>query len=209
MQYTITIRYTVDRSVFDSTTIDGEEYRAIGWASGQWELPIQVLAATFVLPIELPAEVTQPEQVTDELVNRSGVKVGNLSAFNRWVYFPTPDTSTGKTWLSIYIEQRNVPPRGKMQPPFYLRASVIPVTRETEIPLYPTPQPTPTAVGWTMAALVLISCVALGTVLTVVLVVALILRRRRKKSVYEPPEIELETFETPGVVPDLDAIRCS
>ncbi|MGB9880387.1 MAG: DUF2207 domain-containing protein, partial [Anaerolineae bacterium] len=133
-QYIITIRYTVDRSVFDPTTIDGEEYRAIGWASGQWQLPIEVLAATFVLPIELPAEVTKPEQVTDELVNRAGVKVGNLSAFNRWVYFPTPDTSTGKNWLSIYIEQKNVPPRGKMQPPFYLRASIIPVTRETEIP---------------------------------------------------------------------------
>ncbi|MGQ9494540.1 MAG: DUF2207 domain-containing protein, partial [Anaerolineae bacterium] len=75
-QYTITIRYSVDRSVFDPTTIDGEEYRAIGWASGQWQLPIEVLAATFVLPIELPMEITKPEQVTDELVNRAGVKVG-------------------------------------------------------------------------------------------------------------------------------------
>ena len=139
--YTVTIRYEVDRSVFDATRIDGEEYRVIGWASGEWSLPIEVLAATFVLPIELPANITQPEQVTDAIVNSAGVKVGELSSYNRWVYFPTPDQATGKNWLSIYIERKNVAPNGKIQPPFWLRGSVIPVTRETTIPLRPTATP--------------------------------------------------------------------
>ena len=33
------------------------------------------------------------------------------------------------------------------------------------------------------------------------------LRKRKPKPAYEPPEIEIETFQTPGVVPDLNAIE--
>ncbi len=212
-QYTITVRYEVDRSVFDPTTIDGEDYRVIGWASGQWELAIEVLSATFVLPIELPADITKPEQVTDAVVNQAGVKVGDLSTFNRWVYFPTPDETTGKNWLSIYVEQKAVPIRGQIRPPFYLRASVIPTTRETVIPIRPTPGATSVIPGGltsgdSRTTLALVCCVGLGIGLLVVLIIVWALRRRKpKKSVYEPPEIEIETFETPGVVPDLSAIE--
>jgi len=182
-QYVITIRYEVDRSVFDSTTIDGEAYRAIGWASGEWALPIEILAATFVLPIELPADVTRPEQVTDNVVNRAGVKVGDLSTFNRWVYFPTPDSVSGKNWLSIYIEKRSVPPNGKIQPPFFLRASDVPVTRDTPIPIRPTPTDVPPVAGLSTAAIALLFCVVLGVILAVVLVVVLIVRGRKRKPV--------------------------
>jgi hypothetical protein len=34
-------------------------------------------------------------------------------------------------------------------------------------------------------------------------------RPRREPVVYQPPEIELETFERPGLVPDLDAIEAA
>ncbi|HNR95423.1 MAG TPA: hypothetical protein PKH89_00425, partial [Anaerolineae bacterium] len=208
-QYVLTVRYTVDRSVFDATKIDGEDYRIIGWASGEWSLGIEVLGATFVLPIELPADITRPEQVTDAIVNAAGVKVGRLSDFTRWVYFPTPDETTGKNWLSIYVEKKNVPPKGKIQPPFYLRGSTIPTTSETEIPLKPSPTPVQPSggTGWTRAALGLIFCMGMIVVLGVAVVVALVVKRRPKKPVYEPPEIELETFETAGVVPDLNAIE--
>ena len=37
----------------------------------------------------------------------------------------------------------------------------------------------------------------------------LAMRRRKPKPSYEPPEIEIETFQTPGVVPDLNAIEAA
>ncbi|MDI7276141.1 MAG: hypothetical protein QME94_09180, partial [Anaerolineae bacterium] len=97
-QYTVTIRYAIERPAFDATVVDGRPYRALAWAPFQWSLPIEEAVLQFVFPIELPAGVDTPEEVTDALVNESGLLVGDTAAFDRWVYFPTPDEAAGKTW---------------------------------------------------------------------------------------------------------------
>ncbi|MBC7257569.1 MAG: hypothetical protein H5T66_15835, partial [Chloroflexi bacterium] len=143
-QYTIQVRYTVDRSVFEATTYNGQPYRAIGWAPFEWALPIVRQEIRYILPVELPAHITQPEQVTEGIVQATGLVVNNANAFDRWVYFPTPDEKTGKVWLSIFVAKNNLPPETSMVPQFFLPASAITTTRETPIPLYtPTPQATP------------------------------------------------------------------
>ncbi|NLG27586.1 MAG: hypothetical protein GX557_06720, partial [Chloroflexi bacterium] len=99
-QYEVMIRYTVDRSVFDETTYQGQSYRAIGWAPFEWSLPITRQEIRYILPLELPDGITQAEQVTDEIVNASGLLVNDTSGYDRWVYFSTPDEQSGKNWLS-------------------------------------------------------------------------------------------------------------
>ena len=44
---------------------------SLAWAPPQWALPIDEQIVTFILPIELPADITEPEQVTDEIVNEA------------------------------------------------------------------------------------------------------------------------------------------
>ena len=77
-QYEILVRYTVDRSVFDPTTINGQPYVAIGWAPFQWALPITLQEIRYILPIELSTEITQPEQVTDAVVNATGLLTADI-----------------------------------------------------------------------------------------------------------------------------------
>ncbi len=84
-QYTVEVRYTVDRSVFDTTTVKDREYKAIGWAPFQWDLPIEKLELDYVLPIEIPSDITQPEQVTDEVVDATGLLVEDTSQYDRWI----------------------------------------------------------------------------------------------------------------------------
>ncbi|MFP3897420.1 MAG: hypothetical protein ACLFV5_11385, partial [Anaerolineales bacterium] len=210
-QYEVAIRYTVDRSVFDETTIKGDPYRIIGWAPFQWGLPIARQEIRYVLPIELPEGVTEAEQVTDEIVDATGLIVEDTSAFDRWVYFATPDETTGKAWLSIFVREDDLPPEAHMMPRFYLPAQAITTTRETPIPLtQATPVLTPTAegvLGSTRAAAGLTLCVGSFVTLIVLGLLLWALRKREPKPQYEPPEIEIETFQTPGVVPDLNAIE--
>ena len=139
-QYKVHIRYTVDRSVFDETSIGGQPYRAIGWAPFQWSLPIAYQEIRYILPVELPADVTAAEQVTDALVNEAGLVVNNADSFDRWVYFSTPDEASGKNYLSILVAETNQPAMAQMIPAFFLPGGSITVTRETPIPLdRPTP----------------------------------------------------------------------
>ena len=216
-QYEIEVRYTVDRSVFDATEIEGQPYRAIGWAPFEWELPIGEQIIEYVLPIELPPTVEQPEDVTDAIVNDAGLitegGAQDPSRFDRWVYFPTPDEESGKVWLSVFVQQNNLRPRGQLVPKFYLPGEAITTTRETPIPLAsPTPAWTPTPVptgplGLTREAMQLTCCVGVFVTIGVLIMLGLALRKRKPKLVYEPPEIQIETFQTPGVVPDLNAIE--
>jgi len=57
-QYTVQVNYTVNRSVFDATEVEGQSYRVIGWAPFQWSLPIERQELRYVLPIELPEGIT-------------------------------------------------------------------------------------------------------------------------------------------------------
>ena len=116
-EYTVQVHYRVERAL-DVTEIDGVEHRVLAWAPIQWSLYIGEQIVTFILPIELPSDVTQPEQVTDELVDRAAIVVddANVSSFDRWVYYPTPDEASGKNWLSIYISKKNVPPEYHFTP---------------------------------------------------------------------------------------------
>ena len=108
--YTLYVHYTVP-SRLDQTVVDNVNYRVLAWSPVQWSLPIKEQVVRYILPYELPAEVKEAEQVTDELVDQSRIIVNEstIKSFDRWVYYPTPDETTGKVWLSIYIAKQNVP----------------------------------------------------------------------------------------------------
>lgn len=90
-QYSVTVRYRVNRSVFDETTYQGASYRALGFAPPQWPLAIKKQMIDFVLPIELPAGIDQPEKVTDAVVDATGyLSDPSSQKFDRWVFYPTP-----------------------------------------------------------------------------------------------------------------------
>lgn len=78
------------------------------WTPPQWALPIEEQVVTLILPIELPADVDTPEEVTSDLVDQTRLYVDQeaVGQFDRWVYYPTPDEASGKNWLSIYIGLR-------------------------------------------------------------------------------------------------------
>lgn len=70
--YTLTIRYDVP-TLLDTTTIKDASFRVVTWAPVQWNLPIGEEIVRFILPVELPAGIAQPEQVTDAVVNQFGL----------------------------------------------------------------------------------------------------------------------------------------
>jgi hypothetical protein len=223
-QYAITVRYTVDRSVFDATTINGQSYVTIGWAPFAWGLAITTEEIEYILPIEISSDITQPEQVTDAVVNATGLVTPDLSNFDRWVYFPTPDEPSGKVYLSIFVAKNNLAAQAEMVPTFYLPAGDITTTSKTPIPLNPTASgatsgttsggdttssggTTSTSLHFGTEALAGMFCLGVPITLGVLALLINALRRRKPKMNYEPPEIEIETFQTPGVVPDLNAIE--
>ena len=123
VDYTLQVHYRVPAAL-DATRVGGEPYRVLEWSPIEWNLPMGEQIVRFILPVELPADVTQPEQVTDALVDQSGLKVdqASLSAFDRWVYYPTPDTASGKNWLSVYVSKADLPPQFNFRPKLYLPA---------------------------------------------------------------------------------------
>ena len=164
----------------------------------------------FILPLALPEGVTEAEQVTDAIVNELGVVVNDTQAFDRWVYFATPDEASGRSYLSIMTREDNVAPESGLIPQFFLPGESITVERGTPIP-FDQPQPTPavtqpvTLADWLRNPLVM----GLAIIITIFVLVVIIRasRRRKAKPTYMPPEIEVETFQTEGVVPDLNAIE--
>src|SRR5512136_142335 len=141
--YTLTVRYDVPLPL-DTTTIKGQAFRVVTWAPVQWNLPIGEEIVRFILPVELPADIKQPEQVTDAVVNQIGLvtEQTNIGAFDRWVYYPTPDQ--GKQYLSIFISKKNVPANGHFVPRLYVPSKYfaqIPTPKET--PKLAAAQPTP------------------------------------------------------------------
>ena len=79
--YTVTVRYDVPDAL-DATTVDGEDYRVVSWAPVQWSLPIDEEIVRFILPVELTAGINTPEQVTDGVVDASGVIADSTSTGN-------------------------------------------------------------------------------------------------------------------------------
>ncbi|MCE5259177.1 MAG: DUF2207 domain-containing protein, partial [Chloroflexi bacterium] len=213
-QYTVQIHYTVDHSVFDATSYQGKDLVAIGWAPFVWGLPITRQEITYILPFELSADITTPEQVTDAVVNATGLISVDTTDFDRWVYFPTPDETTGKVWLSFLVRKDSLSPEQEMIPRFYLPASAISTTKGTVIPLkspMPTEVPGVAAPVFPLSSEATTTLFCTGVPITVLVLILLVfaLRKRKPKLSYEPPEIEIETFQTPGVVPDLNAIEAA
>ncbi|MBU1878124.1 MAG: DUF2207 domain-containing protein, partial [Chloroflexi bacterium] len=215
--YTVTVHYRVERAL-DTTSIGGADYRVVSWAPVQWALPIGEQIVTFITPIELPADITRPEQVTQEVVQAAGLveDAANKASFDRWVYYATPDATTGKNYLSVYVSRRNLAPQDHVLAKFYLPARYFAQLPPTQVPgtpvVAPTPAPTPPP---NVAPFVLLGLgglfLGLGGVLAAV-VGGIMFRAARPRSepvVYQPPEIEIETFEQPGLVPDLDAVEAA
>jgi hypothetical protein len=218
-EYTVYIHYTVGYTL-DETTVDGVSYRVLAWAPIQWNLEIDEQVVTFILPIELPEGVTQPEQVTDAIVDAAGILVDDsvLASFDRWVYYPTPDEATGKNWLSIYVSKMGLPPQYHFMPQLYVPSTYFSGPVEPPVEAQPEPEPTskpkpstpekaemPPVWGFAL-------CFVGAGVGTAGAIVFAAFRRAAPKAApeeYEAPEIELETFEKPGLVPDLDAIEAA
>jgi hypothetical protein len=220
--YTLEVRYLVNRYL-DTTTIDGVPYRVLAWAPPQWALPIDEEIVTFIFPIELPADITQPEQVTDQVVNdaRLFVKKDVVSSFDRWVYYPTPDEATGKEWLSLFVSKNNLPANYHLVvsdvflPADYFSATFTPEPTPFAPPAQlATPAPIPPGpVSEKKSPIgLLIGLATGGGLLLAGGIVFGVMRWVAPKAApegYEAPEIEIETFEQPGLVPDLEAIEAA
>ncbi|NJN68492.1 MAG: hypothetical protein HC884_18170, partial [Chloroflexaceae bacterium] len=124
-EYTLQVRYTTSNALA-ATTYGGTDYRVVGWGAIQWNLPIEEQIVTFILPIELPAGITREEQVTDEVVDESGLIIEPevVSRFDTWAYYPTVDETTGASWLSVYAARTDLSPPGAVRT-FFLRASTL------------------------------------------------------------------------------------
>lgn len=214
--YTVQVHYTAPARL-DQTTYNGEAYRVLAWAPIQWALPIQEQVVTFILPIELPADITQPEQVTDDLVNQAGLVVDDatVARFDRWVYYPTPDEASGKIWLSVYISRKNLSPQADFMPKLYIperHLTLAPAGAQDAPPVIPVEEgdaAAPVTTGDVAAAAICFGCPG-------ALLAALIgffafrwTRPKQPKPVYQAPAIEIETFEQPGTVPDLSMIEAA
>ncbi|MCL7455368.1 MAG: hypothetical protein M8467_20220, partial [Anaerolineae bacterium] len=220
--YTLEVRYLLERYL-DTTTIDGVPYRVLAWSPPQWSLPIEEEVATFILPIELSSDITQPEQVTQEVVDNAGIFVTEdvLQSFDRWVYYPTPDETTGQVWLSLFVSEDGVPANGRfLVSGVYLPARYFSATTTPEpLPAVPPAQVTPglptqqPATPERKSPIALLIGLALGGGLVLAGgIVYGTMRWVAPKAApegYEAPEIEIETFEQPGLVPDLEAIEAA
>ena len=104
--YTFHWEYTIDR---DITGNSRQGTRDFGWAPIQWSVPIEKIIVQVVLPVELSSNINKPEQVTDAIVNATGLQTNesNKSNFDRFIFFPTPDERTGKNYLSVHAEKDN------------------------------------------------------------------------------------------------------
>ncbi len=221
--YTVRLRYTIPADM-DRTTYNGESYRVLVWSPIEWSLDIKEQIATVILPISLPADVQQAEQVTDALVSETGLVVNDsdISGFNRWVYYPTPDEASG-VWLSIYASKLSMPPEGHFLLKVYIPERYLNIPLPTAVPtrVYDnTPRPIvrtsvpaeettePQPADWRMLGILL----GIGSVGGVGLLVFWAYRWTRPlnpPAPYKTPVIELETFEKPGLVPDLDLIEAA
>ena len=225
VDYTVQVHYQVPGAL-DQTTIDEVPYRVLEWSPIEWNLEIGEQIVTLILPVELPADVTQPEQVTDEIVDLSAIKIDEalVSSFDRWVYFPTPDETTGTNWLSIYVSKTDVPPQYHFRPKIYIPgqyfagpieapatsavdAPSVAAARTTDFAAPTEPEPAPQRALWPFIALFGLG--GLGLAGAVVYLVFRWVSPKAAPEEYEAPEIEVETFEQPGLVPDLDAIEAA
>ena len=219
--YTLTIRYDVPLPL-DTTTIKGQAFRVVTWAPVQWNLPIGEEIVRFILPVELPADITQPEQVTDAVVNQIGLvtEQTTIGSFDRWVYYPTPDQASGKTVsFDLYLQEER---------PGELSLCPAPVRAfDVTLPKSPRPRPVRRRKRWLRcsprrrptkrrverrACSTILSCFGCGGLLAALVLFVVFVRRAAPKkapALYQAPEIEVETFEKEGQVPDLSAIEAA
>ncbi|RLG40978.1 MAG: hypothetical protein DRO05_05055, partial [Thermoproteota archaeon] len=197
-EYTVSIRYEVNKPVVIEKEMFGKQYVIFSWAPFQWELPIKNETIMIVMPVELPPEIARPEQITQELIDNLGVGYGDLTEY-RWSFYPTVDKVSGRSWLSIYISKTDLEPRYHFLVELYIPSVYFTLAPSPTAPPVPTEAPGPLAsYGWAIiGAATLIMCGSLFMYLS---------RRRRRPEFppYEPPEIEIETFEVPEKVPELD-----
>jgi hypothetical protein len=118
--YKAVIRWVAGKPSVERTQVGGQDYAVFAWAPFEFDIPMGKETVHLVLPVELDKSITQPEQVTDEVVNATGLKTEESSPWPRIVYFPTPDEKTGKNWLSVSYEKTNLPPKGGGEIKFYL-----------------------------------------------------------------------------------------
>ncbi len=213
--YTVLVHYSAPARL-DQTTYKGEAYRVFAWAPIQWALPIEEQIVTFILPIELPSSVTQPEQVTDDVVNATGVVANSsvVARFDRWIYYPTPDETAGKVWLSLYISSKNLSPQANFTPSFYIperHLTLAPAGAQETAPggVVATPEPEKPTLEDLAITGVCFGCPGLAIIALIGFLAFRWTRPKQPKPVYQAPAIEIETFEQPGTVPDLSMIEAA
>lgn len=222
--YTVRLHYTLPARM-DSTTYNNEAYRVLAWSPIEWSLDINEQIATLILPISLPADVQTAEQVTDTLVAETGLVINDSDkeGFDRWVYYPTPDEASG-VWLSVYASKLNMPPEGHFLLKVYIPERYLDIPSPTAVPTraYATPRPTaagqagstpettatPVEPDWG-ALVILLGIGGVGGVGWIAFWAYRWTRPLKPPAPYKTPVIELETFEKPGLVPDLDLIEAA
>ncbi|MEN6642781.1 MAG: hypothetical protein ABFE08_10070, partial [Armatimonadia bacterium] len=109
--YLVRVVYQTSEPIVDHTKVKGQDYLAVSWAPPQWNLSIGLQQIDIITPFALPAGLTKPEQVTDDVVRAAGLLTEKkaFGNFDDVDFYPTPD-NTGKSYLSVHLKQTNPGP---------------------------------------------------------------------------------------------------
>ena len=171
-----------------------------------------------ITPFALPAGIDKPEQVTQETVQAAGLKTEEkaFGNFDRVVFYPTPDSQSGRTYLSVRLEQKSLSEQADSVLKFYVPAAGLTVPTQAQIedmrkhPKGTKANARPVGYGaFTWWQILLFLVVLVFVITTLVRLWKVGHKPPPVKKLYTAPEIEIENFETPGVVPDLNAIEAA
>ena len=106
--YTLELHFRSNRRFADPTVRDNQQLLAVWYNPVRWTLPVQRSVIKLVLPLKLPPEVQQHEQITPRMVNELGVLTdpNNKSSQDKFAFVYTDYRKTRR--LTIYAERRQL-----------------------------------------------------------------------------------------------------
>lgn len=124
-KYSVNISYRVDKEVFSKKKYSGMDYSAFSWLPVQWDLPVKKQTVRIITPAVIPDSISKAEQVTEDVVNKTGIiSDSDSSASNdRWLYYPSQ--LRNKNYLSIFAEKSNLPPKYRHKVSFSIPVELV------------------------------------------------------------------------------------